>query len=364
VSNVHGERIERVRRALAEQKADFLLAPASADFRWITGARVRSTERLLCLVVPRTGPLFCIVPRLESDALAEECPWIERVDWDDDQDAFSLLAGRLALERRPVLLLSEGFRTAPLLALADRTPCLPAAAALEPLRAVKDDEELRLLAEAAGHADRLVMETAGFMRAGMTEREVQRFVFDHFEALGDTDAWAIVASGPNGALPHHMTSDRRLEEGDVVVLDLGAFTGGYASDITRTFWLGSPPAEAERIYAVVDEARRAGIAAVRVGAPAGAVDAAARAVIEREGYGACFTHRTGHGVGLEIHEPPYLVKGNDRPLVAGMAHSVEPGIYLPGRFGVRLEDIVVVEAGGARRLNQAPFAPAPQRVRG
>lgn len=364
MSDLHGDRIERVRRALSEASADFLLVPASADFRWLTGARARSTERLLCLVVPRAGSPFCVVPKLEADALAAECPWLERVTWEDHQDALGLLAGRLELERRPPLLLGEGFRTAPLLALAGRAPCRPAAAAMEPLRASKDDEELRLLAEAARHADQVVMQAADFMRAGMTEREIERFAFERFETLGDTDAWAIIASGPNGALPHHMTSRRRLEDGDVVVIDLGAYTGGYASDITRTFWLGTPPADAERVYAVVDEARRAGIAAVRAGVPAEAVDRAARAMIEREGYGPCFTHRTGHGVGLEIHEPPYLVGGNERPLAAGMTHSVEPGIYLPGRFGVRLEDIVVVESGGARRLNQAPLVPAPQRVRG
>src|SRR5262245_33504781 len=208
------------------------------------------------------------------------------------------------------------------------------------------------------------METVEFMRPGRTEREVARFAIDRFEALGDTDPWAIVASGPHSALPHHMGSGRRLEENDVVVLDVGAYTHGYASDITRTFWLGNPPAEAERVYAIVDEARRAGIAEVRDGGETGAVDRAARSVIERAGYGEFFTHRTGHGIGLEVHEPPYLVGGTRNRLNAGMAHTVEPGIYLPGRFGVRLEDSVIVESGGATRLNQAPFEPAPQRVRG
>src|SRR6185295_4636127 len=175
--------------------------------------------------------------------------------------------------------------------------------------------------------------------------------FERFETLGDTDPWAIIGSGPNSALPHHMTSTRRLGDGEVVVVDVGASTEGYASDITRTFWLGAPPAEAERVYAVVDEARAAGIAAVRAGAETGAVDHAAREVIERAGYGEFFTHRTGHGLGLEIHEPPYIVGGTHDLLRAGMAHTVEPGIYLPGRFGIRLEDSVIVEADRARRLN-------------
>jgi len=360
----HRERIAGAQRVLREQDAEFLIVPASADFRWLTGAQVRATERLLCLVVPETGAPFCIVPMLESDALGAECPWLERLAWEDDRDPWALLAGRLALERRPALLLNEGFRVGPLLTLAERTRCRPAAPALEPLRAVKDADELRLLATAGGHADQVVMEAAERMRPGMTEREVARFVLERFEALGDTDAWAIVGSGPNSALPHHLTSRRKLEDRDVVVLDVGAHTEGYASDITRSFWLGTPPAEAEKVYGIVDEARRAGIAAVRAGVPAESVDRAARAVIERAGYGPSFTHRTGHGVGLEIHEPPYLVRGNSKLLAAGMTHSVEPGIYLNGRFGIRLEDIVAVEESGARRLNDAPFAPVPQRVRG
>jgi Xaa-Pro aminopeptidase len=360
----HRTRIAAAQRALHEQGAEFLLVPASADFRWLTGARARVSERLLCLVVPKSGAPYCVVPKLESDALGAECPWLERLAWDDDRDPWALLAGRLVLERRPALLLDEGFRVGPLLTLAERTRCRPAAPVLETLRAVKDADELRLLTTAGGHADQVVMEAAEMMRPGMTEREVERFVLERFEALGDTDAWAIIGSGPNSALPHHMTSRRQLEDGDVVVLDVGAYTEGYASDITRTFWLGAPPDEAEKVYGIVDEARRAGIAAVRAGVPADSVDRAARSVIERAGYGPSFTHRTGHGVGLEIHEPPYLVGGNTRLLAVGMTHSVEPGIYLAGRFGIRLEDIVAVEEGGARRLNDAPFVPVPQRVRG
>ena len=360
----HRARLGATQRVLHEQGAEFLLVPASADFRWITGARVRVSERLLCLVVPKNGAPFCIVPKLEADALGAECPWLERLVWDDDQDPWGLLAGRLTLERRPPLLLDEGFRVGPLLTLAERTRCRPAGPAIESLRAVKDAEELKLLTTAGSHADQVVMEAAEWMRPGMTEQQVARFVLERFEAMGDTDAWAIIASGPNSALPHHMTSSRPLQEGDVVGLDVGAYTEGYASDITRTFWLGTPPAEAEKVYGVVDEARRAGIAAVRAGVTAESVDRAARAVIERAGYGPSFLHRTGHGVGLEIHEPPYIVGGNQKPLAAGMTHSIEPGIYLQGRFGIRLEDIVAVEEGGARRLNDAPFVPVPQRVRG
>jgi len=353
----------KVQAALAAAGVDWLLVPASADFLWLTGAAVRSTERLLCLALPRAGAPFCLVPELEADALAAQSPDLTQVVWSDGDDAFDRLIGRLALESTSRLLVGEGFRAAPLLRLAARAACGTVTEVLAPLRAIKDAREIAHLVESGHHADQVLTEIVEFMRPGMTEREVARFARERFEALGDSEPWAIVASGPHSALPHHMTSTRRLEAGDVVVVDVGAYSNGYASDITRTVWLGAPPAEAEPVYAVVDEARRAGIASVRDGAETGAVDRAAREVIERAGYGAFFTHRTGHGIGLEVHEPPYLVAGTRDRLRAGMAHTVEPGIYLPGRFGIRLEDSVIVEAGGALRLNQVPFEPTPHPVR-
>jgi Xaa-Pro aminopeptidase len=368
------ERLARVREAVDRAAADWLLVPASADFRWLTGGRARATERLLLFALPRTGEPWCLVPRLEAEALHAECPWLDLGVWDEHEDPLARLAERIHLERRPELLLGEGFRTGPLLALAGRAPSRPAAPVLAPLRASKDARELEALRIAGDHADRVMAEAIALARPGTSERELAHFILERFDTLGDHDAWAIVAAGPNTAFPHHMTSARPLAEGEPVLLDLGAFHEGYGSDITRTFWLGPPPSEFERVYDVVNAAREAGIAAVRAGVPASSVDAAARGVIERAGYGPTFVHRTGHGVGLEIHEPPYLVAGNDAPLTAGMVHSVEPGIYLPGRFGVRLEDLVVVEPGGARRLNHAPFSPVaaaagpaaahPQRVAG
>jgi len=352
------ERLARVREAVARAAADWLLVPASADFRWLTGGRARATERLLVFALPRTGEPWCLVPRLEADALAAESPWLELEIWDEHEDPLIRLADRLQLGRRPALLLGEGFRTGVLLELASRATSRAAAPVLAPLRASKDTAELAALRIAGANADRVMAEASSIVRPGVTEREVARFILERFEGLGDQDAWAIVAGGPNTAFPHHMTSSRPLAEGEPVMLDLGAFHEGYGSDITRTFWLGPPPSDFEAVYEVVNAARAAGIAAVRAGVPAASVDAAARGIIERAGHGPRFVHRTGHGVGLEIHEPPYLVAGNDAPLVAGMVHSVEPGIYLPGRFGVRLEDLVVVEAGGARRLNVAPFEPA------
>ncbi len=238
----------RVRAALAQRRADVLLVPPSADFVWLTGAVARSTERLVALVLPRDDGPFCLVPRLEAGSLAQECPWLPLEVWDEAEDPLERLARHLDLERRPTLLVGEGFRVAHLLRLLAATACRPASEVMAPLRAVKDAEELRRLQEAAAHADRIVEETADHMRPGMTERRVARFAMERFADAGDTEPWAIVASGPNAALPHHQSSDRVLREGDVVVLDVGAYTRGYGSDITRTYWLGAAEADAQQIY--------------------------------------------------------------------------------------------------------------------
>ncbi len=356
-------RIARARAALAELGADLLLVPASADFRWLTGASARVTERLVALVLPREGEPFLVAPRLEAEPLASACPDLAMLVWDEHEDPLARLVERAGLRPAHTVLLGEGLRVPHVLRLATRASCLPAADLLAPLRAVKDTAELAVLAEAAAHADLVVEEAADHARPGMTERELARFVTDRFGTLGDTDAWVIVASGPNSASPHHESSDRVLRENEVLMLDLGAFTCGYGSDITRTFFLGEPPRNVLRVFDVVNQARAAGIAAARAGASAESVDRAARGVIEHAGLGEHFTHRTGHGLGLEGHEPPYLVAGNATPLAAGHVHSVEPGVYLPGRFGVRLEDIVVVEDRGARRLNHAPIDLRPRRAR-
>jgi Xaa-Pro aminopeptidase len=357
------ERFDRVREGLDRLDADWLLIPPSADFRWLTGAAARLSERLTALGVPRRGAPFAIVPRLDSEALAQACPWLRLEIWDEDQDPFDRLVQIMGLGRGPAVLVGEGLRVPALLRLAARARCRPAKTLLEPLRAIKDAYEIRMLEEAAANADRVIEQTADFAQPGRTEVEIEGFVFERFAALGDSETWAIVASGPNSALPHHHSGARRIENDDIVLLDLGAFHEGYGSDITRTFWVGEPQAEARRVYDIVNEARRAGQAAARDGADPEAVDRAARTVIERAGYGDAFTHRLGHGVGLDVHEAPYLVKGNHEPLAAGMVHSVEPGIYLPGRFGIRLEDTVVVERLGARALNRAPFDPLPPRLR-
>jgi Xaa-Pro aminopeptidase len=362
-TSARNDRLARTSAALADAGADWLIVPASPDLLWITGAKARVTERLIALALPRQGEPFLVAPRLEAAPLESELGGLPMLVWDETDDPLARLLERAGIGAASTVMLGEGMRVPQVLRLAATARCRPAGELLAPLRAVKEPAELEALARAGSHADLVVEEAADFAQPGMTERELARFVTQRFESLGDADPWVIVASGPNSASPHHESSDRRIAMDEVLLLDLGASTDGYSSDITRTYFLGEPPRQVLRTWELVHRALEAGVAATRAGRPAESVDAAARSVIDDAGLGASFTHRTGHGLGLEVHEAPWIVSGNRTPLAAGNVHSVEPGIYLPGRYGVRLEDIVVVEADGARRLNAAPLDLRPPRMR-
>jgi Xaa-Pro aminopeptidase len=233
---------------------------------------------------------------------------------------------------------------------------------MPPLRAVKDEEELAALAKVASAADASFADIVLVPFAGRREAEVAADVAEALRRHGHRTAdFTIVGSGPNGASPHHEAGERVIAEGDVVVLDFGGRLDAYCSDITRTVIVGEPPTEFDRVHDVVRQAQQAAFEAVRPGATAEDIDRAARDVIDHAGYSEWFIHRTGHGIGLELHEPPYIVSGNRTKLEAGMTFSIEPGVYLPDRFGVRIEDIVAVTADGARRLNEAPREPLTVR---
>src|ERR1035437_7467842 len=240
-----------------------------------------------------------------------------------------------------------------------RTICHPAGPVMRDLRQVKDADEARLLRLAAQAADRSVDAIAAGRLVGRTEAEVSREIrgrlIDEGHEMAD---FAIVGSGPNGGSPHHDAGGRRIEAGEPVVLDLGGTLAGYLSDTTRTIWVAGetgiePEPEFRRVYELVREAQSQATAAVRPGVPAERIDATARELIAAAGYGDLFTHRVGHGIGLEVHEDPYMIAGNTTPLRPGMAFSVEPGIYMPGRWGVRLENVVMCGANGAEVLNQS-----------
>jgi Xaa-Pro aminopeptidase len=219
----------------------------------------------------------------------------------------------------------------------------------------KDAAEIDALRRAAHATDRVVDRLRRVRFAGRTEAELSRLVAEMTIEEGHQEAsFAIVASGPNGASPHHEAGDRVIEIGDSVVIDFGGTVDGYGSDTTRNFAVGEPTADYRRAFAVLQEAQAAAVAAVRPGTSAQDVDRAARRVIQEAGYGDYFIHRTGHGIGLDAHEHPYIVEGNQLALEQGMTFSIEPGIYLPGRFGMRIEDIVAVTKNGVERLNQSP----------
>src|SRR3984957_17392571 len=337
---------------------DALLLTPGPDLRYVVGYDAHALERLTCLaIVPGREP-FLVVPRLELPA-AQASPagqlGIELVPWGETGDPYAIVARRLG--QPPVIGLAD--RMWALMVLRFRA-VLPdsrqelASAALGPLRARKSLAEVAALREAGQAIDRVHAQVPQWLRAGRTESQVAADIADAILAEGHSQVdFTIVASGPNAASPHHTASDRVLQRGDAVVVDIGGtMPSGYCSDCTRTYVIGEPPPEVAAYYRGLRDAQQASFAAVRPGVTAEAVDAAARGPIAAAGYGEYFVHRTGHGIGLETHEDPYIVSGNAEPLRPGHAFSVEPGIY-PGPHGARIEDIVVCTDTGHERLNLA-----------
>ncbi|MET7614619.1 aminopeptidase P family protein [Streptomyces seoulensis] len=348
-------RMARAAGAAAEAGLGGLLVAPGPDLVWLTGYAPPVTERLTLLVlVPGREPVL-VVPALEApDAeRAVGAPALTLLKWTDGEDPHSLTAE--LLDPKSGVGVSDNAWALHLLALQRVLPDLRCAAltdALPMLRAVKDAAELELLAAAGAAADAAFEEIRRLPFAGRREDEVGRDLAELLTRFGHSQVdFTIVGSGPNGANPHHEVGERVIQRGDMVVLDFGGLKDGYGSDTTRTVHVGEPTEEERRVHDVVRAAQEAGFRAVRPGATCQDVDRAARAVIEDAGYGPYFIHRTGHGIGVTTHEPPYMIEGEEQPLVPGMCFSVEPGIYLPGRFGVRIEDIVTVTEDGGRRLN-------------
>ncbi len=335
-----------------------LLVTPSADLVYLAGYDPPPLERLTCLVVrPGSDPAL-VVPELERPrALAVSTgARVETVGWRDTEDPYDLV-GRL-LWPTGAYGVTDRTWAAHVLGLQAAAPgveLVPASRAVAGLRAVKDAEEVALLSAAAHAADRTFARVCDNGLGGRKEVDVAATLGELLVQEGhDSVAFTIVGSGPNGASPHHEPDGREIGPGDPVVLDFGGRVGGYCSDITRTVAVDEPPDGFVEVYEAVKEAQERAFRTVKPGVPAEDVDRAARAVVEAAGFGDRFLHRTGHGIGLDEHEPPYIVAGNREALEPGMSFSIEPGIYLEGRFGVRIEDIVVVTEDGATRLNEAP----------
>ena len=342
---------------MVEQGVDALLLSLGADLPWLTGYEAMPLERLTMLVFPEDGEGTLVVPRLEAPRVETRPGVFTLRPWEETEDPVALVATLVG--SRPNLAVSDRSWATFVLRLQKALPGATwrvASSITGPLRAVKDAAEIDALSRAGAAADRVAAQLLGgdVPLFGRTEAEVSRELGERLVAEGHARVnFAIVASGPNAASPHHEPGRRRIEAGESVVCDFGGTLDGYCSDITRTVFTGSPPPEYVEVYETVRLAQEAGVVAARPGTPAEDVDRAVRRRIAEQGYGSFFVHRTGHGIGMEEHEDPYLVEGNATVLAPGNAFSIEPGIYLPGRYGVRIEDIVVVGEDGPRALNGA-----------
>ena len=351
------DRLTRVRAAMAEQDVDTLLLSVGHDLPYLTGYTAMPLERLTMLVVPRAAGATMLIPALEAPRVRDVPVVFELAPWGETQDPVAMVA-RLAGGSRRIAVGDQMWARF----LVELLPHLPgveytrAVDVVGALRMAKDQAEIDALAAAGAAVDRIAgeLQRGEIPLVGRTEAEVSAHLGRRIVEEGhDKVNFAIVAAGENAASPHHHAGSRVIRENEIVLCDFGGTMNGYCSDTTRCVFTGDVPAEIAEAYAVLHEAQRVGVAAGVVGTPCEEVDRATRRIIDDAGYGQYFIHRTGHGIGLEEHEDPYIVEGNARPLEAGHAYSVEPGIYVPGQWGMRLEDIVVATADGPRRLNNS-----------
>lgn len=357
---VYARRLAAAAAATAGAGLAGLVISPGYDLRYLIGSRADTFERLTALVLPAAGEPTVVVPRLELASFRG--PFLSELgvavrDWVDGDDPYALV--RDALGGGPAATaVTDSMPALHVLPLAGVLGVLPVLATdvLRELRMVKEECEIDALRKAGSAIDRVHARVPEFLVPGRTEADVAADIAEAIVAEGHSEvAFIIVGSGPHGADPHHRYSDRELQVGDIVVVDIGGtYEPGYNSDSTRTYSIGEPNVEVAEQYSILQRAQRVAVEAVRPGVTAAQVDATARDVLTKAGLGQYFVHRTGHGIGLSVHEEPYIVAGNDVPLAAGMAFSIEPGIYFPGRWGARIEDIVVVTDDGALPVNNRP----------
>ena len=349
----YSQRLQRLREAMAEERVDTAILSVGADLPYFTGYEAMPSERLTVLLVPVAGEATLFIPELEAPRV-EPGPFMVRA-WGETEDPVALATTTVS---PGTVAVGDHMWSVFLTRFQGEWPGAswrPASEITAKLRVVKDSAEVEFLRSAAHAVDRAMARIPReVVFAGRTEAEVAGDLARLIVEEGhDTAEFAIVGSGPNGASPHHHPGKRVIEDGDVVVCDFGGRLRGYFSDSTRTFVVGAASEEHQETHEVVLRANQAGREAVAPGVPCEEIDRAARGVIDAAGLGERFIHRTGHGIGLEVHEHPYLVEGNGAILEAGMAFSVEPGVYVGGRFGIRIEDIVVCTVDGVEVLNES-----------
>ena len=364
-ASVYAARLDRARALTAEAGLDAIVVGPGPDLTYLAGVEGDTIERLTALVIPATGEPTVVVPRMELAKVRDTAIGalgLAVADWVDGDDPYALVTAAMggSVSRFGVADALPALHVVPLTTRLDARPEL-ATPVLRESRMIKDAAEIAELRRAGDAIDAVHRRVPGLLRAGRTEREVAADIAAALVEEGHrTVEFVIVASGPNGADPHHEVSDRMIQDGDIVVVDIGgAVPSGYNSDSTRTYAVGTPDPETARRIAVLVRAQQAAVDAVRPGVTAEQVDAAARDVLAAEGLAEAFLHRTGHGIGVTTHEEPYIAPGNALPLREGMAFSIEPGIYFPGQWGSRIEDIVVVTADGCTNLNTTPHELTP-----
>lgn len=352
----YSSRAARAREAMAHQGFDLLAIGPGSNLFYFTGIHAMATERLYLMLLPVKGDPFVLLPDLEKLAASEHASYFDVRGWTDSEGYEDILHRSFPSGARTIAV--DNYLASQFLLdvqqIAPQAKYMRGSEITGPLRIKKGEDEIRLMKQAAANADSALDTLKALRWSGRREvdiqQDVQRLLTEHGQSHME---FCIVGSGPNGAKPHHHTGDRTIQSGDVVVLDFGGPFEGYHSDMTRMLLVdgGTPDPEYFTVHEVVNSARSAAHAAARVGATCEEVDAAARRVISDAGYGDYFVHRTGHGIGIDLHEDPYIREGNAMRLDVGMAFSIEPGVYLPGRFGVRIEDIAIMTEGGSENIN-------------
>ncbi len=350
------DKVKKITKIMERLAVDYLLLGPSTNFYYLTGLHLFDDERLQLLILDQEGNLSLIVPEmyrtmLEENLISSANPCY----WSDEEDPAEIVVDQLG-EARGRLAIDDDLRYlhfSQLGELLTSCECIKASRIMSQLRIIKHERELANLIQAAEIADRVGEEMVGYLEPGLSESQVSIEMENRLKEYSrEGVAFSpLVAAGANSASPHHISGDYILQEGDFVSLDFGCTINGYSSDMTRTYSLGEPTEEMELVYNTVREAQEAAIQSVVPGVKCSEVDAAARNHIAENGYGDYFIHRTGHGIGLDYHEEPYIVFNNHLPLKPGMVFTIEPGIYLPGKYGVRIEDVVAVTAEGVKVLN-------------
>lgn len=358
MTDIVAERMARLRERMRETGTGLVALGPGSHMQWLAGFYSHPDERPALLLVGAEKAGF-LMPALNAEAskLSTDLPMFIWADADGPDSALAAALDEIFPKRSGRLVLDETMRADFALLILDALPPLRRAFTEDTvgeLRARKDDAEYRKLKASALLDDRAMQAVWDALKPGMTELQVAEIVKEFFAANGAHVQFAIVGASENGAHPHHSTGSRVLKRGDAVVLDIGGRLDGYPSDMTRMAIIGEPPSGYAEVHAVVEKAVQAALAAAKPGVKAKEVDKAARDVIAAAGYGEYFVHRTGHGLGIDVHEPPYITAASETVLAEGMVFSIEPGIYLPGRFGVRLEDIVILRKDGPEMLSGLP----------